>query len=261
MHKKYLDLIESYLDGDLTMEEMKAFEQLMDGDAELKKEVLIQQALIEGLKVRDEVHNVNHPDKMALKKLWEEVKTDGKRVKINTKWIRLVGIAASVGLLIWVANSFWYSNNVYSSGEPQTYSKEAFFQPYPMNVLRGQVEDSLTEKLNSLTLVYNGKEYDEAIALLKILSERILPKEERQLYMGISYLAIDSLDQANSKLEPLHLSSGLWNEHARWYLTLSYLEQGKKLKAKELLELIVSVPKHFNQAYARQLLTIIDKNS
>lgn len=246
MDPEQLKRIEAFLDGAMSQEERVSFLSQMEKDDVLAEEVAFQFQLIQGLKA-----SASNMDKERLKSIWREVsKEQNVSTEISPIWRYPVGIAAVIIFLVALGISLTPSRDI-------AVGMDTFFEPYPMRVTRSGNGSVASIDLLTLQSAYGKGDYVEALTLLTGLPDSVLPQNERRFYRGVSYLALDSLEQASLVLEDLLARQTPWDEHARWYLALTFWKQGKDDSSLLLLKEILITPRHFQQENAKALFKIL----
>lgn len=227
------ELIEAYINGELSEVNTKEFEALMNRDHRLKTEVEQFSKLYDGLEqIRQRQLLQKDFDK------WD-AKMD-RRKKPYLQW--LAGAAAAILILVSVKISL-----------QSPLSNEALFasyyEAYP-NVVSpiarsGAAEEGSTEKIMFL---YESEKYEELIPMIKSQDE----SPQWHFYLGICYLATEQETEAIASFERIDKQDNFYNQKL-WYQALSYLREDQKDKCSVLLKEIVS-RKSFQHKNARLLL-------
>lgn len=161
----------------------------------------------------------------------------------------IVMVAASVLMLLAASYVFWIS--------PPPSANQTFyhyFQPYPDIVSTRSAHDSATTHFGSAMRYYNNGDYVKAIALLKKHKAEFQDDTLTRLYLGVSYLMENKVDEAMMELKKHPATQGKTiAEVYDWYLALSYLKSGRKTESKSIL-LTLSQGHSFYSLKARDLL-------
>ena len=245
--KKNIDIeqIERYLDGHMEPEEQGAFETLVKQHPELAEEVQFHQNLIKGMKT-----DQPDVDKAQLKTIWESLKEQEQKQAsaAGFRFLRYWYVAAAIAALVVLTNLLF---------QPSTSNQivdNSYFEPYPIIVTRTTRISAENLLLTEAKQAYIQEDYATAKVLFDSLSAQAPEEEDLLLYSGISYYQTNEMEEAAQRFQQLLSQSKTWDEHARWYLALSYLEQGKRTQAKVLLQEITSYKRHFNLEKAKGLL-------
>lgn len=179
-----------------------------------------------------------------LKNKVKSIQEEEARTKTGTiPWMK---IAASL-LIVMLAGGYFFIRNVYRTDQLFEDSFNAY--PNQFSVMGSSEKNLFTEGLQH----YEKQEYEEAIdkfSKIQSESEYAVPS---QLYMGISFLALDQSGEAINTLESLIEKGTTYSDAARWYLALAYMKNGDDDNASRLLEDIVKV-KGFQSQQAERLL-------
>ena len=235
-------LIGKKLDGDLTAEEARAFDQRYAQDPAFADEYQLQQQLVDTFRA-------HHPRRLKkeVKALYEEVKAE-HRVRTRRRGLAW---AAAVALLMVAAAAFFYLRPPSAAA---LYAE--YYHPYRARVTpRGEASSS-TEQAEQATDRYSQRQFGAAIPLLKVLSQDGGAQADRwRLILGNAYLQSDSVAQAIEQFEHLTATTPHpeYYQHAQWYAALGYLRRGNVPAATQLLQAIAHHPGLF-QSKARQLL-------
>ncbi|MGB3466954.1 MAG: hypothetical protein WBA74_16865 [Cyclobacteriaceae bacterium] len=220
------ELIEKYLNGELTGSDKAAFEEKLSSDDALKESVSLTAELISGLKgafLRQEIAAIHRE---------EQLKTPIGKPEKDSKPVRKIywtyGIAASIGLLMMVWLGFF-----------QTTSDEdlfaEYYQEYPNLVsLRNNEANSFTEGMK----YYTAGQYEKAIPLLESETSASQSENERKFYLSISYLSVGQADKAIDYLQELDTTQNRFQQQVNWYLGLALLYSGNKISALSQLQKI-----------------------
>ncbi len=219
--------IDRYLDGGLNTSEQKAFEQALQQDAQLRREVEIQQELRRGIRnkgndlLKDRLRKIHSEEITSLKKeKTPEVK--GKIIRFRRP---MLGAVAAILLLVAVFVFF-----------PGKQSPEKLFaqnyEPYEISLVqRGDEGETLAKADQD----YRSGNYTAAITALEILLESQPANAKLHLVLGICFLETAQSEQAREHFQ-LALNNSLYQDKAQWYLALSYLREGDIKNAKTYLE-------------------------
>lgn len=199
---KRLELLESYISGKLKGNKKKEFEEQLDKDTMLKKDLdkmLVLQKVIR-IKGRDELKN-------KLNIIHGKVIKDKKPKKVSNRSI----------------NEF--INSLF----------DKYFSPYE-NLIT--VRSSKKEELqDSAMKAYGQGNYSEAVKLFKKILKDSQKNPSVLFYCGISLLELGKHNEAKNKfMKIIKLSDNPFTEKAEWYLGLSYLKGYNVDKAIKVFE-------------------------
>ncbi|MEJ7738356.1 MAG: hypothetical protein WKF97_13085 [Chitinophagaceae bacterium] len=253
------DLIEQYLLGELSGVLLKEFNEKLGSDNQFKNEVATQSEIIQNIKLAG-----RKQWSLKLGALHEKIdegitEAEGEAlVNSNVFSLRnvyrkryslvaaaVIGLILTSGLLFTVLNDKPDSERIF----------QAYHKPYIdlEQGTRGLPSDTLTERRQAFQ-AYNQKNYQESITLF----ESMLAKKEDEtilFYLGNAYLSGDRARDAENTFKKY---LGRYKEYAAestWYLSLSYLKQGKLKEARYVLEEVA----RDNNEYSKQAIQILDK--
>ncbi|MCB0707121.1 MAG: tetratricopeptide repeat protein [Saprospiraceae bacterium] len=242
--EKRYDLIEKHLAGLLTKEEQTVFDQLLNEDPSLAKEIAFHtrmNTVLGGEKIhqfRSVLQQVN--------KEWtaSEAKAVPRVRRINTRSI--LGIAATIVFLL---AALWF---LFPTEKPSNDALFASnFEPYTM-VLNQRSElaaDPIEQAINQAVLNYNQQEFEKAATGFQQLREVDPANVTYSFYTAISQLANGESAAAITLLEQLLVSDDhLLVEQSRWYLALAYLKENESQKARSTLQEIESGAFRYEEA-------------
>ncbi|MFV9551953.1 tetratricopeptide repeat protein [Algibacter sp. PT7-4] len=207
--QELLEIIERYLNGSLTIQELKDFNQLLELDNDFKLKV-------EAIKAKHE--------KTTLKRhsLEPEKKQQNKARLLNYKKITL-GIAITIAI-----SSIWFFNTPQNE---KLYNK--FFKPAP--ALQNIKNDA--SNFNDGMSNYKNGNYKTAINKWKVLQENKSKNDSLNYFLGVAYLASKNTIEAIPFLERAIEAndSFAFIDESYLYLGLAYLKEGNIKLAKKYL--------------------------
>lgn len=240
--EKDIELIEAYFDGTLEQDDLVYFEKRRAEDADFDSKVDDYGQIIK------EIRAFGKQDFADKLKTWETEIASKKEAKV-IPMKRLLSIAAAV-IIILVPLAYLLLSNVFDHSNQELFT--AYFEPYQDVISERSAEMGALEQGLS---AYNQSNFPSAISQLEIYLAAHPDEQGAKCYLGISYLASQQPDKAESMLKPVaEHSSGLFKEVAEWYLALAYLQQDQKEKARDQLRKIASQPDHIFGTRASQLL-------
>lgn len=229
------ELIEKYIDGNLSAKESKSVEQLIAKDKVFAKEYKLRYEVNEAIMQKDimtlrenlnNVYNGQHQSPPSV-----------VRQLFIKNWHL---VAASVTILI-IVGSFLLSNLNNSSSEQifeKYYSSEnaIFMTRSDATVLDDNLNDALEK--------FQNKEYADAINLLTINETNVVAK----YYLGLSYMETDQFVKAKASFQNiLDSPDNLFIEQAKWYKGLCLLKLDETEAATELFTSILSDDSLYNE--------------
>ncbi len=214
---KYL-LIEAYFTGELTANQNKQLEWLLQNDADFTEAFLFEK------EVRDTIvykERQNIEDRLRALDNMEE-----KPIRKITQWWY---VAASVLLLVTATWLFLDKPDRLTTNELFT----NYMEPYP-NIITPKVRGNIAteHRMQKAMELYDRQEYGEAANLMEsVYSEE--PNDSVAFYLAISYLMINKPSEAIGLLDERTWAdeSGFSSTVIQWYAGMAYLQQGEQEKA------------------------------
>ncbi|WP_308993135.1 hypothetical protein QLS71_008590 [Mariniflexile litorale] len=217
-------LFENYLLGDLSKEEIIAFETRLESDLKFKNSFNTYKELSSFLEHKFE----NEPNSTAFQNNLKSIsKTYFEKQESSKKVIRFkpwqYAIAASIALLIGIT----LFNNLSSP----IYSDYANYESISLTV-RGS-QDGL---LKTAEKAFNSKDFVTAEVAFKELLLTDEQNSELQFYRGVTNIELNNFAIADWLLEGLKEGQSVYKNKATWYLALSNLKQKKYDVCLEILK-------------------------
>jgi FimV-like protein len=263
-----IEWIEQYLEGELTGDELIAFEKKMATDSSFAAEVKLQKEIAEAM-AEDDVLSLSRKIRVIQHQKKRQSAGSGRIIIFR----RLLQIAASVALL--VAAYFVYENfnQTYTPQElaAQYFSPDENISHSIIETDRsGDPDTSVQEKselrknIDAIWLeiqnLYSQKKYDQALEKLYTIqtldpSFEIQSADEFYFYQGLFLMQDDQHKSAISSFQQVKMT---YTEKATWYSALSYLELGDVENAKQLLKEILSHDFYSFKESAKELMKDIE---
>ena len=215
-----IELIERYLDNELSAEEKHELQERLKKDFEFQKIVDQEKLLINTIRIHAAKND------LAFLKQVEGSLDDRKAISLKKYWPYYAAAAS----LILVAILLW--SNPFKRDNAQLFA--AHFQPHP-NIfeptLRGQAD--VSQRAQAFHAYEQGA-FEQAATLFASL-----PPEQAdagtQMLLGNSNLAIGKTELATQNFIDLISESDDLDDDAKLYLSLCYLKTGKIASARDLL--------------------------
>jgi len=234
IEEKDIDLIEQYLEGTLKGSDLDTFNQRMEEDQEFRSSLEEMETMVSGIrysgrrKVKQELE--------TLEANLPEIALDQDTPVIplfKRKWF-----AAAASVLIIAISALWLPDYRWSLLSPQS-APQAAVTCTPF--LRDQAYQA-----------YDRQEYQKAVDAFLSIPEHEQEVED-QLYLGISYLSLQNMQEAVTVLKTYVQEQEQFKLQAQWYLALAYIAQGESELAVPLLNQ-VSTERGFKAVEAQNLL-------
>lgn len=233
---KNLDLIEKYLNEELSSNERSEFEQLQKSDADFAEEVQVAVTINADFNVKQ---------KMRWQSLLNEQGNVVKEAPVRTlaprrslSWIRNIAAVFILGIGLSLA---WL---MFSSPDAGTLADDQLMEVYVApKAFMGKNANADSNWENAIS-AYREGQFSVAVAAIESSMDKNAEKlDEKHFYLGLSYLYEDvpNYEKAISHLavsKELN-SSALFAPKANWFMALAYLKQGKIKEAKTLLRLLI----------------------
>lgn len=241
MMQENLDIVDRYLEGNLSEQERTTFEERLLHDEVLRQQVDEMKLIRAGIKHASRKAALQNLK--ALESTLPPVNNNGLTLWANT-WLQ----AAAVLLIGLVTYALW----------PAAVDEQALFathfEVYPniiMPTVRGEMPNDSTLKTLAFR-AYDQKQYEEAA----VLFDRIDTKDVDILfYLGNCYLANSQAEKALSLFEKVLSEYEVFDEQAEWYIAASYLKLEERERARQALEKVVTR----NGAYKEKAQIILEK--
>jgi tetratricopeptide (TPR) repeat protein len=232
---KNLDLIEKYLNEELSANERSEFEQLQKSDADFAEEVQVAVTINADFNVKQKMRWQGLLNEQGNVVKETPVRKLAPRSSIN--WIRNIAAVFILGLGLSMA---WL---MFSSPEAGELADEQLMEIYvePESFMNDRDVDS---NWKNAIAAYEEGQFSIAVAAIERSIEKNSEKlDQKNFYLGLSYLYEDvpNYDKAISHLaksKELN-SSSLFAPKANWFMALAYLKQGNIKEAKALLQLVI----------------------
>ena len=247
MDEMNFDRIEDFLDGDLSQEQLKEFEQNLLDDSDLQMELDLHQEIDEA---------IMETDIMDLRSKLEAIETPTnpskkRKLKFLTKWNIA---AASLALLIGLGSLMYIFNDKSSYSNDQIFSN--YYKPYNVVVNTRSADATVDNILMSAVNSYESKDYRTALTLFKQILDKDSTNITSNFYSGISNIEINEYSKANKNFtRVIKHKNNLFIEQSEWYLGFCYLMTNEKDKALKQFHVIAQG----NSFYKTKALEIINR--
>lgn len=239
--------IERYISSEMGVDEKVWFEKELDGNLDLKKELVLRQKAESIIKSSD-IMDLRAKLK-SIEKSRESVKTVPKTVRP-----RLAKYAATVGGVLIISSVLLISN--------RDLNKEALYNKYYSPYESVSATRSLTPVASSLYSeainYYNNEDYKKAAESLEALLSNDQGNMEYRFQLANSYMGMESYPEAgNSYLKVIADDNNLFIEDAQWYLGLCYVMTDDNEKAIKQMNLIAASESRYKKE-AKKILRKIE---
>ncbi|MBI9053938.1 MAG: zf-HC2 domain-containing protein [Bacteroidales bacterium] len=227
-----IELIEAYLEGELSVREKIDFEEHLKNDPELMKEFVLRRAINEAISESDILDLRNTLSEISL--------PETKAKKLHRNPFVLSSVAAAVIVLFVISWSAFFAGNEVSSSEVFN----TYYSKYPVLTCNRSLSES-NENLKDKTLVnafdaYEKEFYIEAKDYFNQVLIMDYSNNMARFYASICEIELNNLKKSEKLLKDLlYKNNHIFWEQAHWYLALVYIKQEKFDKATELLNQII----------------------
>lgn len=232
--------IDDYLNNKLSQSERKKFESELESNPELADELRIQETLLQIIGERgiatatssfskeaiDEVAVFLSGDEMTqIRKDIKEINDqyNGKTSKTRTLFYQIIGIAASILILLSLGFSLLLNknNDLYSQYKDK-------YQPISM-IERSEAESALSIVEKS----FNNQQYNQVVIITSASGDLKFKYPVMLLYQGIAYRELGDYTNALESFSEFGLLSDLDTNLMYWHQGLVHLKTGDLEKARE----------------------------
>lgn len=223
---KYYEMIHAYLDGSLEEAERRAFEEAMEKDELLRKEVSLHREVDSALGETD-ILNLRSKLKTIHKKVTEP-ENEARILRMKPR--QAVAAVAAVAILL--IGSAWVFNMITNPAMSGDQLYEMYYQPDDavMVMRSGSATDSESMLVEALRK-YESDDFEGALQLFKKDKSNLMV----HFYSGLAYMEIEHFNEAIRSFQTiLDDQQNLFIEQAMWYQGLCYIKIGQTDKAKEV---------------------------
>lgn len=247
MEEALYDMVEAYLQNELSESDRKAFEARLKSEPQFRDTV--KPLMLAGLSAR-----IGREEdlRQRMSKWMEDIKQDPPKSKVVSMIRPLyvgLAIAAAIALVLLIVLPRFNTSEDFN-GE-RLFAEN--FEPYlpPETRSSALTLDSALQMAHVAILEGN---YDEGIAQLEaVVDTTALPAavlQKELLYLGSAYL---QAGQAEKALETFQIINYPQSTEVRWYTALTYLRLGDKESTMTLLKALASSNDYYGKA-AKKLL-------
>ena len=207
------DMISRYLYGELEGEELNAFEEQLQLDQNLHKEVELFREVNKTLQVKFYPDDNEKALRNTLSGLGSEYFQSEAKVVPMRRYRWLAAVAAVIVTIVVLT--------IWSPWKKDIYEQYAYTQ-MPGVAERSTSNDSL---LIEATNNFNNKRYREAIPSFETILKKDTQNSFVHFYYGISLLETGQAGKARGELVQLYNGNSLFRYDAAFYIGLSYLKE------------------------------------
>jgi hypothetical protein len=229
--------IEKFLEGNMSEQERKEFENELNLNQSLKTMMTDMQLLVEGIKMS--AAQTTKEEKSDRLKFFAEINDIEKRsfqfsapaAKVVTMYKSPWVLSAAASVILLVSLTFYLMREQTPVNE-QLYA--AYFQPFDSpgsGLTRG------TNEVNLKTEAYEAYDIGNYKVAAQAFEQITREKDDAiaELCLGNSYLALNNLPKAERIFTEMLSKHSELITQAKWYLALTYLKENKLERAKAIL--------------------------
>ncbi len=239
----YFDLIERYVDGDMTDAERVQFEQKLSSDELLKEEYDLYTQVADG--ITDHFSN-KFKDQMKAVDLEMDLNPIHKP---KSKRIILFSIAATVVVLM---VSYFAINPLLNIPDFKSIASKYDEVDRGMPVLMSANDD---QQFNEAMNRYKLKNYQGSLTILQELIKNKADNDTLIYYIGINYQMLNNEKSAIDQFEKIeNIQNSAFKDKAEFRLAICYLKLENKKEAVAVLKKISENSQHLYQEKAIKML-------
>jgi len=232
---QYTEIIDRYLDGELSGEELASFRKQLLTNDDLRRELKLQQEINNALGETEIVGLRNQ-----LKEIHKGQHSGRKEISLTRRILasRISQLAAASIIILLSLTVF---TNIFKS--ELTANEKLFSQYYdkyePLNV-RASSSPADEIYLNAVN-AYNKEDYEQALVLFEKVLDSDQNRMEANIMSGVSNMELSKYKNASGSFEKvIDHNNNLFIEDAQWYLGFCYLKTDHTEKAIEQFTKIAS---------------------
>ena len=256
-------LIDNYLKGLLSENEVQSFLERLESDADFNEKFKLEEQLFNSLNEDSwsfsenktseaEVYKktLEENDLQSLKKTLSEVNSqfNSESSKTNNRRILYYLVAASI--VVFLGFQFFFNQKM---SNQELYNNYVGLDDLPSFVSRSSEDDNLIEAQE----LFENKEYRGALVIFKSQMNVADPKADIAVYKGLSEMELAIYNDAEQTFNSLISSDLLDAEKGYWYKALLFLKQDRVEDSKQILNEIIS-ENLYNNNEAEELLKQLD---
>lgn len=240
-----IELIESYIDGEMDQNEILGFEDLLSSDIGIKQDYELSM----------EINNsIIEEDVMALRETMDYMYNDEivvKRTPTIFTQKRFYYAAASMALLIATGGLI---QRIASPNMDSSEVFEKYYNPYEITVTHRSGNTEVDRLLLNAFEKYEEKNYEQALVLFEEVLETRKNDMALNLYSGISYMEEEKYQKAKTSFDNIISDKdNLFIEQAKWYLGMCYLKTENTEKAENVLKEIIKEESYYKDVAVKVL--------
>jgi hypothetical protein len=241
-----LQLIEKFIDGELSADERQLFQQRMSDDA-FAKQLHFHRAVTDSVRIVQE-QKLRQKFKQRLEQQRNAPETGtGKSSRRNYYWAAAVLVIALASAIFIVVQRPRSAEKLYL----------AYYQPYPVT---GITRDGSDEKLDPAVTAYGAGDYEGAARILEVKIAEATTRNagELKLILGNCYLQLGQPNKAAPLFKQVMQGDDpVLSADASWYFALAQIRMSDMANAKVTLQGLIASKSAYRRK-AAQLLEDLD---
>jgi tetratricopeptide (TPR) repeat protein len=237
-----IEHIEKYLGGELSRDELQAFDLRLQNDKTFAEIFALYKSVeAEMHEAEDETELRNRLSGISQKHF--NIAAPAKIIKLKTnrtRWL-LYATAAAASIIILLFLKPW-QDKVFTNEE--LYAQYAVPEELP-TVVRGTNDDSL---LINATKLFNEIKYPAALIQLDSIVKQRPTEAQLQLALGICYLKTGNFDSAINRFDSLAVQESVYKYVAMEWKAFVYLKQNKTAECIAVLKMIPADAGNYKRA-------------
>ena len=224
---KYQDLIQPFLDGELSREELDWISKELESNAVLADDIKLYREVDSAIREQDVMGLRNQ-----LEIIHNSMDDSTKSPKRVPRYRKTISYAAIASLAILISVGILYKIQTRKLSNVDIYEK--YYEPYDVTMVYRSAGENADRLYQEARLKYEAAQFQEAIILFEKVLESDPGNMATTLYSGISYLEVDQYNKADRSFSKIIAhDDNLFIEQAEWYLGFCYLMTNETEKARK----------------------------
>lgn len=250
MHEeKYLEEIELYFSGKMSIDKKKEFRQRLENDDKLAEIFWAYQA------TEEIIEREIYKDIKQQMKNWDEPTKQSKK-HIVFRLLLLFTVIISLLFGAYFAYQYYYPSN--------TVIAQKFYKAYDVSSIKGNPTTN-DKRISAIKKSYTNKEFSISSSLIIAFLRDSFPNDYQYQYeylLGHSLMQEKKWREASVVFEKIMNSNNRKSESAQWnYILAKILNNEKDIKFQEELNKIIGDSGHAYHAKALELTQVIHRNT
>jgi hypothetical protein len=206
-------LIESYLDGGMSVTEREQFEKLLEEDSELASELALHKNVNEAILDEETVRF-----RVAVRRIIEE------KTSIPRKFLHALKYPLAASILILIGLSLWQLFFLKKSPAELYLS---YYKPYHSDISTRSTEES-KNTIDLACMLYQEGDFESSFSMLQDYLHKNSDNLVAHFYLGLSAMELNMYNLAIEEFKIVEQDPVTpFAIHARWYLAMSFIQLGQ----------------------------------